>query len=114
MTAEVGIGDRHQFARADLAGQRGEAGEVGEHDRDLALLAAETQRRLAVDQLIDDRRREVMAEGVLHPAAPTVLDHEAHDIGHDHRPDRRRGRQYRRKPQPEAEQHRRRRQAQHH
>ncbi len=38
---QVGVGHPHQLGRTDPSGKRGKAGEVGEHDRDLAFFAAE-------------------------------------------------------------------------
>ena len=48
--------------------QRREVGEVGEHERAFAPLAAEAQLAGIADQMLDEIRRDVAAEGLTDPA----------------------------------------------
>ena len=70
---------------ADLAGECGKAGEVGEHHRDLAPLAAQPQFGFVLAQAVDNARGKIMAEGFLDAAPPAFLDQEPHDVGKHHR-----------------------------
>ena len=99
LAVEDGVGQRRQEAvhqrgealRIVLVGlrDRGEAAHVGEHDRHLALLAAEHQLFRRLRELFDQRRRQILAEGGTDLPALRLLAHEA---GKDQREIDRRGR----------------------
>ena len=99
LAVEDGVGQRRQEAvhqrgealRVVLVGfrDRGEAAHVGEHDGHLALLAAEHQLFRRLRQLLDQRRRQILAEGGADLPALRLLAHEA---GKDQREIDRRGR----------------------
>ena len=71
---------------------RGEAAHVGEHDGHLALLAAEHELFRRLRELLDQRRRQILAEGRADLPALRLLAHEARE---DQREVDRRGRHQR-------------------
>ena len=88
------VHQRGQALRIVLVGlgDRGEAAHVAEHDGHLALLAAEHELLRRLRELLDQRRRQILAEGRADLAALRLLAHEA---GEDQRQIDRRGRQQR-------------------
>ena len=86
------VHQRGQALRVVLVGlrDRGEAAHVGEHDGHLALLAAEHQLFRRLRQLLDQRRRQILAERRADLPPLRLLAHEA---GKDQRQIDRRGRQ---------------------
>ena len=88
------VHQRRQALRIVLVGfrDRGEAPDVGEHDGHLALLAAEHQLLRRLRELLDQRRRQILAERRADLPALRLLPDEA---GEDQREVDRRGRQQR-------------------
>ena len=100
----VAVGQRHQLLGREPGGKRGEAREVGEHHGDLAPLAAQPQLRLALGQLVDDARREIVAERFLNPMPAALFDQQPDDIGQHHRQRRAGDRNGDREPEAERQQ----------
>ena len=73
------VHQRGQALRIVLVGFRdgGEAADVGEHDGHLALLAAEHELFRRLRQLLDQRRRQILAEGGADLLALRLLANEA-------------------------------------
>ena len=88
------VHQRGQALRIVLEGFRdgGEAADVGEHDGHLALLAAEHELFRRLRELLDQRRRQILAERRADLPPLRLLAHEA---GEDQRQIDRRGRQQR-------------------
>ena len=70
---EVGIQRLGELLRGEALGQRGEAGDVGEDEADLAAVALDGECLGVVDQLVHHIRRHVAAEGTLHELALLAL-----------------------------------------
>jgi len=74
---EIFVHGGHQLGRRDLLGDRGEVGDVGEIDGDVAHLAAEHGRLVGRQHPLDDRRRKVEREAVAQQPLAVIRDHEA-------------------------------------
>jgi len=74
---EIFVHRRHQLSRRDVLGERGELGNVGEIDGDVAHFAAERRRLVGRQHSFDDRRRQIEREALAQEPLAAVRDHKA-------------------------------------